>query len=132
MTDDDDMTGQQSMSPIMSLVPRWRDPGACLRCDYPCSLKHAAAWPSVARQLIDVPAVYDDQTLRGPLATHTPGTARGTLSIGLDSGAQSVSTYLPNNQRSMVADDLGVSETRSTDAHIFFAMNGFYVKGVAY
>ena len=99
------------MSPIMSLVPRWRDPGACLRCDYPCSLKHAAVWPSVARQLIDVPAVYDDQTLRGPLATHTPGTARGTLSIGLDSGAQSVSTYLPNNQRSMVADDLGVSET---------------------
>ena len=32
----------------------------------------------------------------------------------------------------MVADDLGVSETWSTDAHIFFAMNGFYVKGVAY
>lgn len=110
------------MSPIMSLVPRWRDPGACLRCDYPCSLKHAAAWPSVARQLIDVPAVYDDQTLRGPLATHTPGTARGTLSIGLDSGAQTVSTYLNNNQRSLVADDLGVSQRPDQLMFIFYLL----------
>ena len=66
MTDDDDMTRQQSMSPIMSLqCSKVAGPGACLRCDYPCCLKHAAVWPRVARQLIDVPAVYDDQTLRG-------------------------------------------------------------------
>ena len=146
MTDDDDMTRQQSMSPIMSLqCSKVAGPGACLRCDYPCCLKHAAVWPRVARQLIDVPAVYDDQTLRGSSAEPRPprhthaghnqgDTQHSVLACRIGYWTVKLRRSVSNNQQSMVADDLGVSETWSTDfiIYIIFAMNVYYMKGVDY
>ena len=95
--------------------------------------REAADWCSRGLRWSNIAREQRGATAPSPHTRRAQPGGRSVLACRIGYWTVKLRRSVSNNQQSMVADDLGVSETWSTDfIYIIFAMNVYYMKGVDY